>query len=222
MGIDVPAAGALDRVGLQVLSDEERLHFAEFERSQDTAKSGDAAAVSARFTNNLLHQFLAAGRLPLIHYLLRVTANLIASDSSEIGLEPADERLTDVGMHLRLKHRELGILAGKDPLLKDALLQKIFHSFGDVFEVLPNFIFYPALSMAPVVTGKSIAAAAARQGMKQILALGEVAEPQVEYAGTVTIDEHDPKQRMGAKQMCKGLQIKLAPDKKLGTRQQRG
>ena len=114
-------AGTFDRVPLQVFAQQQSLHFSQFQRTQDAAKSGDASSIAARLAKRLAHQVAAAIALPLLHNLLRVAADILAGNAPQISVEAPDECLADIGVQLRLQQRNVRILAGENPFLEHTL-----------------------------------------------------------------------------------------------------
>src|SRR5579872_1596290 len=173
---------------LEVLANQESLHFSQFQGAQDTAKPGDAAGIAASLTDRLIHQFTPAFVLPLIHNLLGAGTNLVTSDVSQVSMKTPDQCLTDIRMQLRFEDGAVRVRAGENPLLENASFQQLFQSFGDILKMLTGLIFNPALCVAAVVAGEAITASAAGKGVEQIFALGQFAQPEIENAGAVTID----------------------------------
>ena len=215
MGVDVAASGAFDRVRLQVFTEQQGLHFAEFQGTQYAPQAGDAAPVAARLAQSLGDEVAAAVALPPILNLLRVGANLVAGHVAQIRVEAADQGLADIGMQLGFEQGAVGIVAGENPFLEHALFQQLLHRLGDVLEVLASFVFNPALGVASVIAGVAIAAAAARQRMEQVVALGQLAQAKIEDAGAMPVDQHHTQQRRRAQQVGQGLEVEMAVDEKL-------
>src|SRR5580704_985068 len=139
--------------------------------------------------------------LPLIHDLLRMSADFVAGRVRQIGMEASDQCLAQVGMQLRFKNGEMRVLASKDPFLEDTHLEQLLQCFRNVLEMLAGFIFDAALGMAAIVAGESVAASAARQGMKQVFTFGQFAQTKIENPGTMAIDQHNSKQRRRTQEM---------------------
>ena len=100
--VDVAASGTFDGVALKIFANQESLHFSQFQRAQNAAETGNAAAVATGLTERLFHEFAATVALPAIGDSLRVRANVVVTDMVQIGAEAADEGLAHVGMKLRL------------------------------------------------------------------------------------------------------------------------
>src|SRR5215469_4626841 len=198
MGIDVAASGAFDGVSLEVFAQQQRLHFTEFERTKHAPQAGDAASVAASLRERLVDDFVAAVILPLQYNLLRVGVEFVAGHMRKIRMKAANQSLADVGMKLRFEQRKMCILAGKNPLFEDAFLQHFFDGLGHVLEVLTSFVLNAALGVAAIVAGISVAAAAARERMEEVVTLGQFSKAQIENAGSVAVNQNDAKQRRRA------------------------
>src|SRR5206468_7045505 len=106
-------------------------------------------------------------------------------------MKTADERLADIRMQLRLKQREMRILAGENPFLEYMAFQQVLQRRGHVLEVLADLVFNPALGVTAVIAGITVTAAPARQWVEQVFALGQLAEAKVKDAGPVPVNQHD-------------------------------
>src|SRR5208282_6691385 len=96
------------------------LHFSQFQRTKHSAQTGHASSVAARLAEHLADKLAAAIALPLFHNLLRLSANLVARDVGEIGLEATQQGLADIGVQLRLELRAVHILAPENPFVEHA------------------------------------------------------------------------------------------------------
>src|SRR5271167_3782403 len=125
-------------------------------------------------------------------------------------------------MQLRLQQREVLVLAGENPFLEYAFIHQYLQSLGHILEMLASLVLDPALGVASVVAGKSVAATSAGDGMEQVFALGQLAEAKIENAGPVAVDQHHAEQRKRAQKVGDRLEVEMAVHKKLGARQAGG
>ena len=146
-------------------------------------------------------------------------ANFVAGHVGQIRVEAADQRLTHIGMQLGFEQGAVGIRAGENPFLEHTFFQQLLHSLGHVLEVLASLVFDAALGMTSVIAGISIAPALARKRMEQVFALGQFAQAKIEDAGPVPVDQHHAQQRGCAQQVRDRLEMEMAVDEKLRSRQ---
>src|SRR5580692_2658956 len=120
---------------------------------------------------------------------------------------------------------ELGpvnFLAAQNPLIKHAFFQGVLKKVGDKLEMLARFIGDSPLGMASVVTGETITAAAAGEGMKKSLQLVKFAETQLKQTSPVTIDQDHAQAGRRSQQVGQRLQMEMPIHQQLRATQLRG
>jgi hypothetical protein len=100
-------------------------------------------------------------------------------------------------------------------MLKHALIQSVFNEICDELEMLARLFGNMALGVACVITGEAIAAAATGKRMKEIHALGEFAETQIEEAGATAIGQKDAEAGKRSQKLAERLKVEMAVDQKL-------
>jgi hypothetical protein len=76
--------------------------------------------------------------------------------------------------------------------------------------MLTHFIFDATLGVTAVISGETVAATSARQGMEQVFALGQLAEPEIEDTGAMAVHHDYSQQRNGSQKMSQRLEMKMA------------
>jgi hypothetical protein len=94
VGVNMTAMDALDGLGLQILSDQERLRLAEFQGPQDPPESGHASPITAGMVQRLGYKFVAPVVLPFLKDLFRMALDLIARGMRHVGVETSNQRLS--------------------------------------------------------------------------------------------------------------------------------
>src|SRR5689334_20890818 len=112
-------------------------------------------------------------------------------DVAQVGIEVSDQRLTHVGMQLRLEHRHVRVLASQDPLLELSAFEQSFQRFADILEVLPGLVVDASLGVTRVIAAEAIAAATTGKRVKKIVALGEFSKTKVEDARAVAVHQNN-------------------------------
>ena len=143
----------------------------------------------------LVDQITTAIVLPLLDNLLRMAADFVSRCVCQISMEPPDQRLTYIRMELRLEQWAVRVLAGKDPILKNTFIHQLFQVFGNVLEMLADFIFDTALGVAAFISGETIAASSPRQRVKEVLAFGKFAQAKIEDAGAMSVQKNNGQKR---------------------------
>src|ERR1700687_3554714 len=88
--------------------------------------------------------------------------------------------------------------------------------------MLAGFIGEVALAMASVVTGETITAATAGEGMKESLQFVKFAEAQLKQSSPVTIDQDHAQAGRRSQQVCQRLQMEMPIHEQLRATQLRG
>src|ERR1700677_524004 len=160
------ATGTLDGLSYVVIAYEKSLYFAQFQRVQYAAQSGNATAVAAGLAQGFTNRFLGAGLLRVGENAFGIGVNFFAAHVSQVGGKPAQQALRNVGMQLWFELRPKIFLTAQNPFFECAFFQSFFEKFGDELEVLAGFIGDAALGVASVVSCEAVAAAATGERMK--------------------------------------------------------
>ena len=246
VSIEMAAAGALDGLRGIIVAKKQSLYFAQLERAENAAQSGDAAGIAAGLVDGFANRFLAAAVLSFGENFFGFAANRIASHMNDVGGKPAQQPLRNVGMQLCRELRPMSVLAAEDPLLEGASIftlifivlifsftsisisisifiaifsQGIHEELRETFEVLAGLIGDAPLGVTSVIAGEAIAAAAAGERLEESLTLGQFAETQIEQTSTMTVEQHDSETRKGSQQAGQRLEVEMAVDEKLSARE---
>ena len=222
MGIQVSAISALNRLRAIIFADQKSLHFAQLERAQDAAQSGDAPAVALRLTERFADQTVAALIKGFALDAAHLFANLLFIDVAYLGRKASQQPLPHVGMQVGLEFMPMVVVASDDQIVKDFLLEHILQVGSDVFEVVQDLIADTAFGVARVVSRETIAAAAMRQFVEKRLVFFEFIETDVEETGPVAIDQGQPQAGLRAQQKSQRLEMEPSIGEELGAGKLRG
>src|SRR5450755_4463301 len=113
----------------------------------------------------------------------------------------------------------IGVLTPDDEPVECSSFECLLQKFCHVLEMVQRFVIQAAFGVTGIVTRKSIAATATRQGPEKGLLLPDLIEMQIEEPGAVTIHKSHPLARLSAQQHSEFLQMEAAVDEQLSLRQ---
>src|SRR5579864_6758054 len=88
--------------------------------------------------------------------------------------------------------------------------------------MLTGFVLDTPLGMAAVIPGETVAAAAPRERVEKVIALGQFPKPEIENPCAMAVYQHHSQQRRSSQQMRDRLQMEMPVHKKLGAGQRGG
>src|SRR5512143_1963880 len=146
--VDVSAVPALVSGGLEVLTQQQDLHFARFQRAQHPAQSNGSAGIPLRLSNHLVDDALAALAEMFVQDALDMLLDLFGGSGSGVNAETSQQVIAKVGVEHAFDFRGLLVTATNHQYFEYAALIKIEQVFGDEFVVLPGILRNVALRMA--------------------------------------------------------------------------
>ncbi len=110
---------------------------------------------------------------------------------------------------MRRELRPVNVQASEYPPVEHPFLQCILDKISDGLEMLAYLIGNAALGVTSVISLEAIAAATMRKRVKEIHALGQLAETELEQAGAMTIQQHDAEAGKRSQELRQGFEVEM-------------
>jgi hypothetical protein len=129
---------------------------------------------------------------PISHHTVSLFPHLLLSGTAHLGYESPQEPLLHVRVKLTFKIMPVDVWASNDEPVERPSFESLFQEFGDVFEMVQNFVIHAAFGVAGIIARKSVAAPAPGKHPEKSLLLLDFVEMQSKEARPVTIHKSHP------------------------------
>ena len=218
--IDVSAASTFNSTGRVVLAQEQRLHFPQFQRAQNSAQTGDTPSVALGLAQGVTNQLVTPAIVIFHENAVGVLADLIERQGGNIGRKVPQHPLPHIRMELRLELRPVRVVTANDQFFPQTALEFSLQAVGYLPVMLTGLVGHVPFDVAGVVSCVAIGARA-RQGAGHVGAFPEFIEPQIEKTPALAVDHHHRKLGLRTKQSSKRLQVETTIDEQLRSRKKR-